>query len=178
MTDPDAVLERVKKDAEENGFYVCPDKELLKTLCEGIAKNEERYGYGACPCRITSGIADYDSDIVCPCEYRDADVNEFGCCYCALYVSKEVADDPPLMRPVKERRPIEAQDAAFEAKEKVDKGELVIDDHAHEEADGKKLPVWRCKVCGYIAARERPPPICPICKAKSDKFEKFGYGPF
>jgi rubrerythrin len=35
------------------------------------------------------------------------------------------------------------------------------------------LPVWRCKVCGYLAARESPPKVCPICKASQDRFEKF-----
>ncbi|MGQ9535427.1 MAG: rubredoxin-like domain-containing protein, partial [bacterium] len=28
-------------------------------------------------------------------------------------------------------------------------------------------------VCGYLCARNSPPEICPICKAKSDRFEKF-----
>jgi ferredoxin-thioredoxin reductase catalytic chain len=35
------------------------------------------------------------------------------------------------------------------------------------------LPVWRCKVCGYLCARESPPELCPICKAKKERFEKF-----
>jgi rubrerythrin len=35
------------------------------------------------------------------------------------------------------------------------------------------LPVWRCRVCGYLCARENPPEVCPICKAKKDRFEKF-----
>ena len=35
------------------------------------------------------------------------------------------------------------------------------------------LPVWRCKVCGYLCARDGPPEVCPICKAKKDRFEKF-----
>ncbi len=35
------------------------------------------------------------------------------------------------------------------------------------------LPVWRCKVCGYLCARDAPPEVCPICKAKKDRFEVF-----
>jgi rubrerythrin len=35
------------------------------------------------------------------------------------------------------------------------------------------LPVWRCKVCGYLCARENPPEVCPICKAKKERFERF-----
>ena len=34
--------------------------------------------------------------------------------------------------------------------------------------------VWRCIVCGYLCAREKPPAVCPICKAKADRFEEFG----
>ncbi len=34
--------------------------------------------------------------------------------------------------------------------------------------------VWRCRVCGYLCAREEPPDVCPICKVKKDRFEKFG----
>jgi ferredoxin-thioredoxin reductase catalytic chain len=34
-------------------------------------------------------------------------------------------------------------------------------------------PVWRCKVCGYLCARDGPPEICPICKAKKERFERF-----
>ena len=40
--------------------------------------------------------------------------------------------------------------------------------------DGKlPLPVWRCKVCGYLCAREEAPEPCPICKAHKDRFERF-----
>jgi ferredoxin-thioredoxin reductase catalytic chain len=35
------------------------------------------------------------------------------------------------------------------------------------------LPVWRCRVCGYLCARDGPPETCPICKAKKDRFERF-----
>lgn len=44
------------------------------------------------------------------------------------------------------------------------------------EDTGKKtlsMPVWRCKVCGYLCAREGPPEVCPICKAKKERFERF-----
>jgi ferredoxin-thioredoxin reductase catalytic chain len=43
------------------------------------------------------------------------------------------------------------------------------------EIDKSKLPlpVWRCKVCGYLCARDEPPEICPICKAGKERFERF-----
>ena len=33
-----------------------------------------------------------------------------------------------------------------------------------------KLRLWYCKQCGYVAFREDPPYICPICKAKREMF--------
>jgi ferredoxin-thioredoxin reductase catalytic subunit len=178
MADSAGILASMKKNAEENGYFICPDKELLSDLIRGLATIEERFGYGPCPCRISSGIRQYDVDIICPCEYRDADVNEFGMCYCGLFVSQEINDDPSKMSPVPERRPVEAQDAAMEAKDKKEKGEDQETPHEHVQAgtDSKGLPIWRCVVCGYLCARELPPPICPICKAKADRFEPFSLG--
>lgn len=200
MTHKDDILKKMGEDAEENGYFLSPDQELLDILIDGLAVNEDRYGYGACPCRIASGLKTYDSDIECPCEYRDADIAEFGMCYCCLFVSKEVNDDPEKMAPIPERRPVEAQDAAMSAKDRMDRGEhvevpkseghgdmpeekgrgetLEKEGHKHVQTgtDEKGIPIWRCTVCGYLAARETPPPICPICKVPAEKFVRFGFG--
>ena len=45
-----------------------------------------------------------DSDIICPCVYRAADIEEFGACMCAFYVSEEHKDDPDFFPEVDERR--------------------------------------------------------------------------
>ncbi|UCG70846.1 MAG: ferredoxin:glutaredoxin reductase [Thermoplasmata archaeon] len=183
MADKEEILKRMRNNAEENGDFICPDAELLSDLVDGLATNEDRYGYGSCPCRVSSGIKLYDADIICPCEYRDADVNEFGMCYCGLFVSKELNDDPSKMGSIPERRPVVTQEAAVEAKEMAGRGEKVgppMDEGSHEHVkvgtDKNGLPVWRCIVCGYLCARELPPSICPICKAKADKFERFEFG--
>ena len=47
------------------------------------------------------------------------------------------------------------------------------DDKILEKELNIKYPVWRCNVCGYLCARENPPEICPICKAKKERFEIF-----
>lgn len=187
MAERDEILEFTKKDAQENGYYVCPDEELLSDLLDGLAKNKARYGYMSCPCRIASGMEIYDTDITCPCEYRDADVQEFGMCYCGLYVSKDVKENPKKMGPIPERRPVEAQDAALEAKDRMEKPEKTkveetppvsqeLPPQEPPKAVEKKISVWRCKVCGYLAAREHPPSICPICKAPAERFERFSFG--
>ena len=83
-----------------------PDEDFVKNLIRGLLKNEQRYGYRACPCRLASGMKDQDLDIVCPCDYRDADIEEHGTCYCALYVNEaiatgkqKVARSPSVARP-------------------------------------------------------------------------------
>jgi len=61
----------------------------------------------SCPCRLGSGSRDDDKDIICPCDYREADVEEYGSCYCALYVSKDWLESPVPHATVPERRPPE-----------------------------------------------------------------------
>ncbi|MBN1755593.1 ferredoxin:glutaredoxin reductase [bacterium] len=158
------VLERyhkLKDEAYAGGYFLNPDREFTLQLIRGILINEKRYGYGACPCRLASGKRTEDLDIICPCDYRDSDIEEYGACYCSLYVSKEVADGFKKPESIPDRRPV----------------------HPEVEKQGNKsgptksskltYPVWRCRVCGYLAARENPPGICPVCKASKDRFEKF-----
>ena len=152
---------RLKRQAESAGYHLNPDVEFTKELLKGILINERRYGYWACPCRLASGKKEEDLDIICPCDYRDADLNEFGACYCALYVSKDLMDGKIKLEPIPERRPTKEEKQKMKKKViKKDKMEL-------------NKTVWRCKVCGYLCGRDDPPEVCPICKAKKERFERF-----
>ncbi len=137
------------RDAEASGYHLNANVEFTEALAEGLLVNETRFGYRSCPCRLGSGDAAADLDIVCPCDYRDADLTEWGTCYCALYVSQEVLDGKREAGPIPERRPPE------------------------QERTKGSVPVWRCRVCGYLCAREAPPEVCPICKASRERFERF-----
>jgi ferredoxin-thioredoxin reductase catalytic chain len=77
----DRLYERLKKEAEAGGYHLNPDMEMTKALVKGLLTNEKRYGYQACPCRLAAGRKEEDLDIICPCDYRDADVVEFDACY-------------------------------------------------------------------------------------------------
>lgn len=77
----DRLYEKLKKEAEAGGYHLNPDVEMTRALVKGLLTNEKRYGYQACPCRLASGRKEEDLDIVCPCDYRDADVVEFDACY-------------------------------------------------------------------------------------------------
>jgi len=163
-TVPQAEIEKayqsIRKDAEAGGYHVNPDAEFARGLVSGLLVNQERYGYQSCPCRLASGNKEEDLDIICPCDYRDQDVVEFGACYCALYVSREVLEGKRELISIPERR--SQHSLRKKAAATVPSGPLQV-----------PLPVWRCKVCGYLCARDGPPEICPICKAKKERFERF-----
>jgi len=158
--DIDALYSRLKKEAEAAGYHLNPDEAFTKDLVKGLLVNEQRYGYWACPCRLASGKKQEDVDIICPCDYRDADMNEYDACYCALYVSQAVVDGNKGVGSISERRPPRDQRAQF----------VKISSRIPTTLE---LPVWRCKVCGYLCARDEPPGVCPICKAKKDRFARF-----
>lgn len=149
------------REAKSAGYNLNPDIEFTKELVKNLIVNEKRYGYWACPCRLATGNKEEDIDVICPCDYRDPDLDEHGICYCALYVSKEIADGKKKPEPIPERRP--SKEERLKMKEKSIKTNI----------SSLSKPVWRCKVCGYLCGRDEPPEICPICKAKKDRFELF-----
>lgn len=75
------LYESLKEQAESFGYNLNPDKENTLFLVDGLHRNRERYGYMLCPCRVGEGDREKDLDIICPCDYRDADLEEFGHCY-------------------------------------------------------------------------------------------------
>lgn len=107
MTEVDKLYENLKKIQEPKGYYFNQDRETVTELLEGLITNKERYGYMACPCRLASGERDNDKDIICPCIYRKPDVEEYGSCYCSLYVSKKWNEGTIEKQYVPERRPPE-----------------------------------------------------------------------
>jgi ferredoxin-thioredoxin reductase catalytic subunit len=158
--DTDKLYDKLDEESREGGYHLNPDIEFTKGLIESLLVNEKRYGYMSCPCRLSSGEQTKDLDIICPCDYRDADVAEYDACYCALYVSTHVIKGEVKTHSIPERRP------SREEREKLQKKAVAA-------FSSLSLPVWRCKVCGYLCAREAPPDVCPICKAKNDRFERF-----
>ena len=155
----DQLYEKVKLEAEASGYHLNPDVEFTRNLLYGLLVNEKRYGYWACPCRLAAGMKEEDLDIICPCDYRDPDLSEYGACYCALYVSESVLQGKKSVGSIPERRPPD-------------------EEREQSKPEPPKIteipvPVWRCRVCGYLCARDGPPEVCPICKAKKERFERF-----
>lgn len=159
----EALYQDLRREAEDSGYHLNPDTEFVKDLLGSLLINEQRYGYWSCPCRLSSGNRSEDLDIICPCNYRDPDLTEYGACYCALYVSDAIAKGEMKAEPIPERRPPKDESEARYR----DKAEAVV------RQESLTYPVWRCTVCGYLCARDEPPEICPICKAKKERFEQF-----
>ncbi len=107
MMDAEELYEMLKKSQEPKGYFFNKDRERVMDLMAALLFNKERYGYMGCPCRLVSGDKQNDRDIICPCVYRTPDVEEFGSCYCNLYVSKEWNEEKIPHPYVPERRPPE-----------------------------------------------------------------------
>ncbi|HOA07165.1 MAG TPA: ferredoxin-thioredoxin reductase catalytic domain-containing protein, partial [Spirochaetota bacterium] len=69
------LYKKLKSAADSGGYILNPDNSFTLALIEGLIVNEKRYGYQACPCRLASGTKNEDLDIICPCDYRDQDIN-------------------------------------------------------------------------------------------------------
>ncbi|MDD5067917.1 MAG: hypothetical protein PHF84_12805 [bacterium] len=95
-------------------------------------------------------------DIICPCDYRDPDLDEFGSC---LYVSDMILNGGMELKAIPDRKGTGVKNPVLRT--------------ADVSIPSLPLPVWRCRVCGYLCAREHPPETCPVCKAQKDRFEKF-----
>ena len=159
----DALYARLEAEAEASGYHLNPDRAFTRDLVEGLAMNNARYGYMACPCRLADADRQQDLDIICPCDYRDPDLDAHGWCYCALYVSKEVCDGTAQPGPIEERR----------SPEPGQRPQALAGQTDSTVAGSLSYPVWRCRVCGYLCARDQAPGTCPVCKASKDRFERF-----
>lgn len=146
-------IDELKSDAASGGYRINPDDDFVEGLVEGMLVNKDRYGIESCPCRLLTGNPEDNKDIICPCDYRDEDLAEYGACFCALYVT----GDENSQRQVPDRRP--------QGKEKNKETESSL-------PSSLPYPVWRCSVCGYLCAANNPPRVCPICKAQ-ERFERF-----
>lgn len=84
--DKEKLKEICRKHAESIGAKLNPNREVLDVLLEGLLRNEEKYGYRYCPCRVVSGDPEKDKKIICPCWYHLLEIEKMGRCWCGLFV--------------------------------------------------------------------------------------------
>jgi ferredoxin-thioredoxin reductase catalytic subunit len=97
----------VEMVAKKQGWFLHPDKEFLNMLIDGLMTNFNRHGYFGCPCRLIEGDREQDKDVLCPCDYCVPDQEEYGHCYCGLYITKEFKESGKMPTGIPERRPEE-----------------------------------------------------------------------
>ena len=76
---------RARQLAKEKGYILNVDERQLEAVLRGLARNQERYGAGYCPCRIRSGDPKKDQTIICPCVHHEKEIEEEGACHCRLF---------------------------------------------------------------------------------------------
>jgi len=81
------IYESAKKDAEESGYKLNPDYDIVVTAIKAITNNKREKGQPYCGCRATTGDKEKDKALICPCSHRDRDIEKRGGCLCALYVA-------------------------------------------------------------------------------------------
>ena len=90
--------------AEKQNWKLNRDSGHIDIIIEGLTKNYNRYGYFSCPCRDASGTKETDRDIICPCDYCRPDQEEFGHCYCGLYLTNDFFNSGREPQSIPERR--------------------------------------------------------------------------
>jgi ferredoxin-thioredoxin reductase catalytic subunit len=101
---PEDALKFMRAVARHQGWNLNPDQEFVDQLAEGLAANYNNYGYFLCPCRDGDGDRETDKDIICPCDYVEADHKEHGHCLCGLFLSQEFSESGREPSSIPERR--------------------------------------------------------------------------
>lgn len=71
--------------AQNKGYKLNPDKEILDIVIEGLVNNKEKNGKQYCPCRIVTDDKEQDKKIICPCIYHKTEIEKNGMCHCELF---------------------------------------------------------------------------------------------
>jgi ferredoxin-thioredoxin reductase catalytic chain len=95
---------------KKNNWELNPDLDFQSVLLNGLQSNYNTSGYFLCPCRDGLDDRKKDKDITCPCEYALKDLQEYGHCFCALYMTPEFINSKKPFEQIPERRPDELWD--------------------------------------------------------------------
>ena len=107
MSKSNGALTFVGRVARQSGWQLNPNAEELGSVVAGLDGNHERYGYYLCPCREGAGIREKDQDVICPCRYCVDDIEEYGHCFCGIFVSPALVRSGAVFEPIPERRPVD-----------------------------------------------------------------------
>ncbi len=98
------VTDFLRAVTSKQSLILNPDTEQVNTVAQGLMENYNTLGYFCCPCREPWNDRKKDRDITCPCDYCQPDVEEFGQCFCGLFVSEEAASSGMELSSIPDRR--------------------------------------------------------------------------
>ena len=75
----------IEKYCEQKGYAVNPSWMMATNLKSNLCEMEATFGKRYCPCFEPSGNKELDKKMMCPCEYIEDEIAEYGTCHCALF---------------------------------------------------------------------------------------------
>ena len=89
MKTKEQVYTFLKAVSSKQDLTLSADPSHVDSIADGLLERYNTLGYFCCPCREAWGDRKKDRDIICPCDYCKKDVEEYGQCYCGLFVTPE-----------------------------------------------------------------------------------------
>lgn len=75
----------IKKYIVQNNYALNPSWMMSTNLEIWLSEMEATFGKRYCPCFEPSGDAELDKKMMCPCEFIEDEIKEYGTCHCALF---------------------------------------------------------------------------------------------
>ena len=75
----------LEKYCEKKNYALNPSWMMLTNLKSNLCEMEATFGKRYCPCFEPSGDEVLDKKMMCPCEFIDDEIAEYGTCHCALF---------------------------------------------------------------------------------------------
>lgn len=75
----------IRKHAANKGWSVNPRWMVYTNLRLWLSDCEAMYGRRYCPCFEPSGDVELDRQLICPCEFAQAEIDRTGWCHCTLF---------------------------------------------------------------------------------------------
>ena len=80
----------IQKYIMQKNYALNPSWMMTTNLKIWLSEMEATFGKRYCPCFEPSGNAQLDKKMLCPCEFIEDEIKEYGTCHCALFGSADL----------------------------------------------------------------------------------------
>ncbi|MCX6077118.1 MAG: hypothetical protein NTW78_09590 [Campylobacterales bacterium] len=80
----------IKKFAKQKNYAINPSWMMSTNLEIWLSELEATFGKRYCPCFEPSNDTDLNKKMLCPCEFIEDEIKEYGTCHCALFGSADL----------------------------------------------------------------------------------------